>query len=306
MTSRAAPPEDSLAELTSALDSHPLEIVGQLLDASNDAFFAWAGPVPVIYKPVRGERPLWDFPTGCLAHRERASYLIDAAGGFGVVPPTALVDGPFGEGAVQRWITDPDLLVRGGDEDATDDEGDDVEGDDEDAGDGEVEVVAEDEVDDTLFALLPPGRVAPPWLPVFSGELPDGRPVVLAHADSPELRTVAALDAVLNNSDRKGSHLLRSPEGHLWGIDHGVTLHEHPKLRTVLWGWAGDPIPEEDLARVRRVETALDSGSVRAELSDLLTGVEIDALAARVAALVADGRYPLPHPGWPPVPWPAL
>lgn len=309
-------PVPDVEALSQALANDGLRVVGQLLDASNVAFFGWAGQIPVVYKPVRGERPLWDFPTGCLAHRERASYLLDAAAGFGVVPPTALHDGPAGPGSVQAWVTDPDDLIP---DDSDDDE---LDGDVEDDGgrDAEAEEGEDDEdemaqydtaespddADGPMFLLLPPDEVAPPWLPVFTGELPDGRPVVLAHADTAELRSVAVLDAVLNNSDRKGSHLLRDPRGHLWGIDHGVSLHESPKLRTVLWGWAGEPIAAHDLDRLGRLRDALATDPLRADLDELLTTVEIAALTARVSELLSAGRHPLPTPGWPSVPWPAL
>lgn len=302
----------SLDELERAAAEHGLEIVGQLLDASNAVFFARLGPIPVAYKPVRGERPLWDFPTGCLAHRERASYLLDRAGGFGVVPPTILLDGPLGTGVAQWWITDPDDLLATDDGDATDDGGEtnDGETNDDETNDGDdLEVEGfedEEEVDSSLFAFLPPKARAPGWLPVFAGELPDGRAVVFAHADSPELRRVAVFDAIVNNSDRKGSHVRRSPTGHLWGIDHGVTLHTDPKLRTVLWGWAGDPLPETDLAAVAAVRAALDTADLHGELGELLTAAEIDALTARVDRLLATGLHPLPAPGWPAVPWPVL
>lgn len=316
-------PTPDVDELARAAAAHPLEIVGQLLDASNAVFFGRLGPIPVAYKPVRGERPLWDFPTGCLAHRERASYLLDRAGGFGVVPPTILLDGPLGPGVVQWWITDPDDLVPTTDEDDDDTgefdetgeaaDADDVgeaddEGNDEDHEDESLLEGYEDdeEVDSSLFAFLPPGGGADGWLPVFAGELPDGRPVVFAHADSPELRRVAVLDAILNNSDRKGSHVRRSPEGHLWGIDHGVTLHTDPKLRTVLWGWAGDPVPEEELARVAAVAEALREGPLVDDLADLLTEAEVEALRQRVERLLREGTHPMPAPGWPAVPWPVL
>lgn len=288
MSSRSVGPS---SRLEAALAEHGLRISGRLLDASNAAFFGWAGPIPVIYKPVRGERPLWDFPSGCLAHRERASHLVDDVAGFGIVPPTVLHDGPAGLGSVQWWVTDPDLLEgRGSDTDGP-------EGDEE----GE-----DDAVDDDLFALLPPDGVTAPWLPVFTGELPTGEQVVLAHADAPDLRSVAVLDAVLNNSDRKGSHVLRGVDGTLWGIDHGVTLHHEPKLRTVLWGWATQPLRDVDSDRLRRLQGALAGAELRASLADLLTDVEIEALADRTDALLRNGTHPMPTPGWPAVPWPAL
>ncbi|MDO5627772.1 MAG: SCO1664 family protein [Mobilicoccus sp.] len=264
--------------------TEPVHLVGRVMDASNAVFLGRCGSLPVAYKPIAGERPLWDFPDGCLAHRERAAYLIDAAAGFGIVPPTVLLDGPAGPGAVQWWVTD----VPVGPEDEPDEGPDDVDEEGE------------------LFLLLPPEEVGPPWLPVFTGELPDGRPVTLAHADTPELRSVAVLDAVLNNSDRKGSHLLRGVDGSLWGIDHGVSLHEDDKLRTVLWGWAGEPLAEADLARIETLDAALRDGPLLDQCRELLTEAEVSALSARVDRLLRTRVHPLPQPGWPSVPWPAL
>lgn len=294
-------------ELASTVADHGVEVVGRLLDASNVAFFATTGDTPVIYKPIRGERPLWDFPTGCLAHRERASFLLDQAAGFGVVPPTVLHDGPLGPGSVQFWVTDPDALLAGEENDPSDDLVELGDLDDSDAGDdSDTGDDGDGQTARTLFVLAPPAELRPPWLPVFTGELSDGREVVLAHADSAELRSVAVLDAVLNNSDRKGSHLLRSPQGHLWGIDQGLCLHEQPKLRTVLWGWAGEPLPPADRDRIHRLAEALRGEELIDELGDLLTTQELGALTRRVDRLVETGRHPTPQPGWPSVPWPAL
>ncbi|WP_238539336.1 hypothetical protein [Janibacter hoylei] len=116
---------------------------------------------------------------------------------------------------------------------------------------------------------------------------------------------MAVLDAVLNNSDRKGGHILEH-DGRLWGIDHGVGLHAEPKLRTVLWGWAGDPIQPADLERLSRLDAALDRAEVRAELTVLITPVELAALAERVADLLGEGRHPEPSGEWPSIPWPPL
>ena len=117
--------------------------------------------------------------------------------------------------------------------------------------------------------------------------------------------SMAVLDAVINNSDRKGSHVLAHDDA-LWGIDHGVSLHAEPKLRTVLWGWAGEPIPAEDLARLGQLAAALEESVVRAELTALITPAEYDALVARIAALLDRGTHPEPSHGWPAIPWPPL
>ena len=108
-----------------------------------------------------------------------------------------------------------------------------------------------------MVDLVTPDAVPQGWLAVLRGEDERGRPVVVVHEDSPVVRAVAAFDAVINNSDRKGSHLVREGD-RLRGFDHGVSLHEDPKLRTVLWGFAGQPIADADLARITRVRDALD------------------------------------------------
>ena len=89
-----------------------LDITGRLVDASNATLFGSANADGVelkcVYKPVRGERPLWDFPDGTLAGREVAAFLISEAAGFDVVPHTVLRDGPFGPGMVQVWVETED------------------------------------------------------------------------------------------------------------------------------------------------------------------------------------------------------
>jgi hypothetical protein len=149
-------------ELREVLTEGDLVIEGRLVDASNTTLYAVVthGPVSLtcVYKPIAGERPLWDFPDGTLAGREVGAYLVSEATGWDVVPPTVMRDGPLGPGACQLWI---DI-----DEDAD------------------------------LLALL--------------------------HSDHPGLRRLAVFDAVVNNADRKGGHLLPTPGGHVYGVDHGV------------------------------------------------------------------------------------
>lgn len=284
-----------------------LEVLGQLVDSSNTTLLvALEGASATtcshaIYKPVAGERPLWDFPDGHLAHREVATWIVATAGGWDVVPPTVLRDGPFGPGSVQRWVT----AVPGEAERVAfeDDDGDGLGEDVEDGYDVDTQV----EHSDRFVDLFEPADLPPGWLPVLSGQLSTGGHVVVAHADRADLRSVAVLDAVLNNSDRKGSHLLLGLDGQLWCIDHGLTLHREDKLRTVLWGWAGRPIPEADLARLTRLRESLVPGSeVLAQLSALLTRAEIAALRRRCDALLHTGVHPHPSSDWPSVPWPAL
>ena len=269
-------PTDTDAELVDLLTSGELTPVGRIVDSSNGALLCEVGdedePVLVIHKPEASERPLWDYPDGTLVARERAAYLVSAAGGFDVVPPTVLRNGPLGPGSVQLWV-------------------------------GPVDGVREALVDVTPADAVPDG-----WVVVLEGETPGGRPVVVSHSPEPAVRTVAVLDAVLNNSDRKGGHLLR--DGTLVrGCDHGVSLGVQPKLRTVLWGWAGEEIPDAELARLDTLLAALDDpapGALAAELGTLITRAEVEALRARTRALLRTRRHPEPRPGWPAIPWPAL
>jgi uncharacterized repeat protein (TIGR03843 family) len=224
-----------------------------------------------IWKPVAGERPLWDFPDGTLAQREVAAHLISTTAGWDIVPPTVLREGPHGVGSLQAWVGDPDVPP------------------------------------EYVVDVVPPDRVPSGWLPVLQGEGADGRPVVVVHEDSPAVRSVAVFDAVLNNSDRKGSHLVRDGD-RLRGFDHGVSLHTDDKLRTVFWGFAGQAIPREDRVRLDRLATSLaDPGSdLLARLATLITRAEVAALVARVRALRDHPAYPRPSGEWPAIPWPPL
>jgi uncharacterized repeat protein (TIGR03843 family) len=110
----------------------------------------------------------------------------------------------------------------------------------------------------------------------------------------------------MNNSDRKGSHCLRDATGRLWGVDHGVCFHADPKLRTVLWGWSGQPLPDEDLTRLDRLESSLGEPAVLSALGVVLPKADVTALLARTRDLLRRRRHPSPVPGWPAVPWPPL
>ena len=269
---RAARPDRSLLSATQRL--HPLstidlllegelEIVGRLTDASNATFLCRIAPaadedrdaLPVdatdpdvlaeqvgtlcVYKPVRGERPLDDFPDGTLARREVAAYLVSELSGWHVVPPTVLRDGPFGEGMVQAWIeTDPDVDV-----------------------------------------------------------------VELVTRSDERLRSMCLFDALVNNADRKAGHLLPTTDGRVLGVDHGICFSADPKLRTVLWGWRGEAIADDELAVVRSVCDGLD-GQLGAALSQLLSAREVRATQRRAEQLLSEGRFPQPDPFRPAIPWP--
>jgi hypothetical protein len=129
--------------------------------------------------------------------------------------------------------------------------------------------------------------------------------VAMVVGDDPRLRRMVVFDAIVNNTDRKGGHLLPMPDGHVFGVDHGVTFSTVPKLRTVLWGWMGTPLEPDEMAGVERAAAALD-GDLAAELRGLLARPEVTATRRRVARLLKTGRFPRPNPNWPAVPWPAF
>jgi uncharacterized repeat protein (TIGR03843 family) len=255
------------------LEHGVLTVEGRVVTASNLTLYARVdadegASTSCVYKPVSGERPLWDFPDGTLAARERAAYLVSKAGGWHLVPHTVLRDGPLGPGMCQQWVVTDDSQPW-------------------------VDVIDAHEA------------LADGWLEVVRGQDETGRPVVLVHRDDAALRAMALMDVVLNNADRKGGHLLRGTDGKLQGVDHGLCLHADPKLRTVLWGFAGTPLAPPDLAYLGRLDAWL--GSVgRSALAPLLTPVEIDALAQRVAMLGTRGTLPLPPRTAPAIPWPAF
>ena len=227
-----------------------LEIVGRIVSSSNNAMLVTVTrPCPepeppitldAIYKPTLGERPLSDFPDGTLGRREVAAWHVSEATGWGIVPPTVLRDGPFGEGMVQSFVeADPEVDV-----------------------------------------------------------------VTMVIEDDPRLRPMAVLDAVMNNTDRKGGHILPVDGARrVHGVDHGVCFSTVPKLRTVLWGWRGKPFMPDELEGLERVRLALE-GELGGTLRGLLSRAEIRAVARRTEELIASGRFPFPSATWPAVPWP--
>jgi hypothetical protein len=242
----------STEEALALLGEGELEIVGRLLEASNATFFcvvagaagaSGAGQsgraASCVYKPVRGERPLYDFPDGTLAHREVAAFLVSEATGWGIVPPTVMRDGAFGPGMVQLWM-ETDLSV-------------------------------------DLAQLV--------------------------ESDAPALRRIALLDAVLNNADRKGGHLLPLSDGRILAIDNGLSFSVEPKLRTVLWRWRGLPFDEEEKEVLARLGEAIHA-SLGDELRTLLSPLEVAATARRTQTLLSRGRFPLPDRHRPVIPWP--
>ena len=233
----------SLQDALRLLREGELSVEGRLLDASNATLYCAATldgvTAACVYKPVRGERPLWDFPDGTLAGREVSAYLVSEATGWDVVPPTVLRDGPFGSGMCQLWV----------------------------------------DVDESV-------------------DLSE-----LARSDHPDLRRMAVFDAVVNNADRKGGHLLPRADGRVQGVDHGICFSAEDKLRTLLWQWRGDALTDEAVEVLSRVRAELE-GALGEGLSGLLTRREVRRTVERVDALLTSRRHPQPSPDWPAIPWP--
>ncbi|WP_189146379.1 SCO1664 family protein [Streptomyces lacrimifluminis] len=271
------PPRSVTATRTPAelLTEGELTVRGRISEASNAALYCTVSyegqEAACIYKPVAGERPLWDFPDGTLAEREMAAFEVSEATGWGLVPPTVLREGPYGEGMCQLWI------------DAEADEG------------------------GRLLALVDGEEPGPGWKAIAFAEVGEGKTALLVHADDERLRRLAVLDAVINNADRKGGHLLPGGEGRLYGIDHGVTFNAENKLRTLLWGWAGEPLTPEAVAVLTELKGALgEGGALAVRLAELVTSDEIEATRVRVDALLESGRHPEPSGEWPAIPWPPV
>ncbi|WP_328930207.1 SCO1664 family protein [Streptomyces sp. NBC_00190] len=272
-----APGVTATGEIEELLAKGELTVVGRIREASNAVLLCTVTYEGVsadcVYKPVKGERPLWDFPDGSLAQREVAAYLVSEATGWGLVPATVLRDGPYGEGMVQRWIETPEGEAPGAE----------------------------------LLGLVQGEEAAEGWKAVALADIGEGRTALLVHADDPRLRRLAVLDAVINNGDRKGGHLLPAPDGRLYGIDHGVTFHAEDKLRTLLWGWAGEPLTDEAREILASLAAELAEGAPLAtRLAELITAVELAAVRGRVAELLRTGIHPEPSGQWPSIPWPPV
>ena len=197
-----------------------------------------------VYKPQRGERPLWDFDHGTLGKREVAAFLVSEALGWGLVPPTVLRDGPYGLGSIQYCV---------------------------------------DAREDMHF---------------FSIQDDPGY--------RQELERLAALDVIANNADRKAGHCLLDDDGRMWAIDNALCFHAEPKLRTVIWDFAGLPLPETVLPGLESLAVALLAGSPLSQtLESLLAEQEISALRSRLDGLLQQGHYPVPGVERA-VPWPLI
>jgi len=236
--------------IAASLATGDMTVHGRIVNASNNAMLVEVGTddgaVLAVYKPLAGERPLWDFAYGTLHLREVAAYEVSNHLGWDLVPETVLRDGPFGEGSVQRFI-DHDPRCH-------------------------------------YFALLDDPR----------------------HHEA--LRQMAAFDLVVNNADRKGGHVLRSPDQRIFGCDHGLTFHVEPKLRTVIWEFGGTPVDrawQDDLRRLSADAVAPGSGLTR-RLAPLIAPNEIEMLARRAAAVASAGVLPDVAEDERPYPWPPI
>jgi uncharacterized repeat protein (TIGR03843 family) len=231
------------AEAYTLLCDGELDLEGRLLDASNVTLIAAIRTdtlaATCVYKPVAGERPLWDFPDGTLAGREISAHLVSEATGWSIVPPTVLRDGPYGTGMVQLWMD------------------------------------ADPSVELTEFV----------------------------RRDVPALRRMAVFDAVVNNADRKGGHIIPMADGHVYGVDHGICFSVDPKLRTLLWRWAGKPLPPEAVTVLERLDEDL-RGDLGEQLHEHLTRREVRRTQQRVAELLRTRVHPHPSGDWPALPWP--
>ncbi len=218
-----------------------VDVVGRLPHASNATVLARdEDGTAWVYKPERGEQPLWDFPWRSLAAREVLTYETSEAMGLGLVPETVLVDGPFGRGSAQRFL-DEDMEF-------------------------------------------------------------DPRPMFASGGLDVRLWPFAVLDIVTNNADRKVGHLLKERgSDRLWAIDNGLTFHPEPKLRTVLWGFAGRPIPEDLVAALRALMATTDLFD---RIAELLSPIESEHTKQRLGSLLDDPVHPAPPDDRPAVPWP--
>jgi uncharacterized repeat protein (TIGR03843 family) len=234
--------------LLTALEKGQITVQGEFLWGSNYTFLVDieqdGQTLKAVYKPTRGERPLWDFPKASLARREVAAFLVSELLGWCLVPPTVYRrQAPIGPGSIQLYVEhDPEYHY-------------------------------------------------------FN----------FSQIDRQRLRPVALFDLLINNADRKGSHLLIDEDQHLWLIDHGICFHREEKLRTVIWDFSGEEIPADLYADLNRLcqELSPDSEFAR-NLRSYLNQDEIAALAARAQNLLASGRFPDPHPNRRPYPWPPV
>ncbi|MGD2079355.1 MAG: SCO1664 family protein [Chloroflexota bacterium] len=234
-------------DIITILEQGQLEMEGLISWGSNYTFLVHleheSGQLDAIYKPGRGERPLWDFSRGTLCLRERAAYIASEAIGWSLVPPTVLRDGPHGWGSLQFFVDhDPEIHYL-----------------------------------------------------TFQGQFVQ------------QSQRVALFDVLINNADRKSGHVLLGEDHRLWAIDHGVSFHAEYKLRSVIWDFAGQPIPDplcDDLISFQSWLSYANDSQLQ-ELRQLLDKSEMEALKERVRRLIVGGVFPSPGSGRH-YPWPLV
>ena len=235
-------------QVISLLAQGRIEITGQFVHGSNYTFLVTLSDetsrITAVYKPVRGENPLWDFPNRTLAKRETAAFVLSERLGWRLVPPTVFrKEAPLGAGSLQFFV--------------------------------------EHDINRHYFS-LPPARLE-------------------------ELHPVVLFDVIANNADRKGSHLIFDSNGRLWLIDHGLCFNIEEKLRTVIWDFAGEPVPLFLLQDLERILPGLQRGEeMNTQLHFFLSFAEIKALEKRVRAVLTSGTYPLPPADRRAYPYPPL
>lgn len=234
--------------IMAALQEGEVNVQGQFMNGSNYTFMAnvthEGHELIAVYKPVRGEQPLWDFPTGTLSKREVAAYILSEGMGWEMVPPTVFRRKlPLGPGSLQYYIEhDPEYHYFN-----------------------------------------------------FTDE------------DKQLLKPAVVFDLIVNNADRKGSHILKDVDGHLWLIDHGVCFHEEDKIRTVVWDFAGQEIPGNLIMDLRGLAERLEKkGELWMKLAEMISPLEISGLIGRTRRLTESCRFPHPGGSHRPYPWPPV
>jgi uncharacterized repeat protein (TIGR03843 family) len=237
----------SREKILQTLEHGTIQVSGQFAWSSNYTFLAEVNQqglkLPAVYKPLQGERPLWDFPPKTLAAREVAAYLTAQTLGWDLVPPTVFrKNGPAGSGSLQ------------------------------------------------LFVHVDPERH------YFN----------FNDQERQRLRPVVAFDILINNADRKGGHILIDPDDHLWLIDHGVCFHQDFKLRTVVWDFIGEDIPQTLISDLRSFLNQIQNDSeVERDFKTFLSENEVEAMVRRANWMLSEMRFPEPPPGRS-MPWPLV
>jgi uncharacterized repeat protein (TIGR03843 family) len=237
-----------LKNILEILEKGNLEIEGQLIIGSNYTFLTSVefeqNHIQAVYKPEKGEVPLWDFPSNTLAKRETAAYLISEALNWKLVPPTIIrSDAPLGCGSLQFFVShDPRI---------------------------------------NYFT--------------FTDKIKNS------------LRSVVVFDMIINNADRKGSHIILNQNGHIKLIDHGICFHQDPKYRTVVWDFIGEKIPAHIIEDIEKLSRKFNKNSILLKgLNELLSKKEISALFDRTERILKDLYFPKPKNSYRPFPFPLV